>query len=132
MHGYRGEQINAPYVHPTRIALDGLPLHSYNPHRRIPGLNPHSMGRWRHVPSLLLLFEHFILTPFVSSLVTTKMTSPVVQVCRIEYFSAAHRLHSVHLEEEENKRVYGKCNHLNGHGHNYKGKHRDLFRMRLL
>lgn len=34
-------------------------------------------------------------------------------------FSAAHRLHSAHLSEEENKAVFGKCNNLHGHGHNY-------------
>ena len=34
-------------------------------------------------------------------------------------FAAAHRLHSDHLSEEENWRVYGKCNNPNGHGHNY-------------
>ncbi|KAI3365396.1 hypothetical protein L3Q82_010479 [Scortum barcoo] len=30
-------------------------------------------------------------------------------------------LSSIHLSDEENKRVYGKCNNPNGHGHNYKG-----------
>jgi 6-pyruvoyltetrahydropterin/6-carboxytetrahydropterin synthase len=34
-------------------------------------------------------------------------------------FSAAHRLHSGALTDEENRRVFGKCNHPNGHGHNY-------------
>ncbi|CAH1969443.1 unnamed protein product [Acanthoscelides obtectus] len=34
-------------------------------------------------------------------------------------FSACHRLHSPHLNDEENKKVYGKCNHIHGHGHNY-------------
>lgn len=34
-------------------------------------------------------------------------------------FSACHRLHSPHLSDEENKNVFGKCNHINGHGHNY-------------
>jgi 6-pyruvoyltetrahydropterin/6-carboxytetrahydropterin synthase len=34
-------------------------------------------------------------------------------------FSAAHRLHSGRLGAEENRRVFGKCNHPNGHGHNY-------------
>ncbi len=34
-------------------------------------------------------------------------------------FSASHRLHSEQLGEEENKRVYGKCNNPYGHGHNY-------------
>ncbi|XP_042338403.1 6-pyruvoyl tetrahydrobiopterin synthase-like isoform X2 [Plectropomus leopardus] len=40
-------------------------------------------------------------------------------ITRIQSFSACHRLHSIHLSDEENKRVYGKCNNPNGHGHNY-------------
>ncbi|EDV27034.1 6-pyruvoyl tetrahydrobiopterin synthase [Trichoplax sp. H2] len=39
---------------------------------------------------------------------------------RIESFSAAHRLHSPFFTDEENRALYGKCNHENGHGHNYK------------
>src|SRR5258708_1483751 len=34
-------------------------------------------------------------------------------------FAASHRLHSVQLGEEENQRIYGKCNNPYGHGHNY-------------
>jgi len=34
-------------------------------------------------------------------------------------FSASHRLHSESMTEEENRRVYGKCNNPFGHGHNY-------------
>jgi 6-pyruvoyltetrahydropterin/6-carboxytetrahydropterin synthase len=34
-------------------------------------------------------------------------------------FAALHRLHSEKLSEEENCRVYGKCNNPYGHGHNY-------------
>ncbi len=34
-------------------------------------------------------------------------------------FSAAHRLHNHRLADEENRRLYGKCNNPYGHGHNY-------------
>jgi 6-pyruvoyltetrahydropterin/6-carboxytetrahydropterin synthase len=34
-------------------------------------------------------------------------------------FAASHRLHSSELSDEENCRVYGKCNNPYGHGHNY-------------
>jgi 6-pyruvoyltetrahydropterin/6-carboxytetrahydropterin synthase len=34
-------------------------------------------------------------------------------------FAASHRLHSPDLREEENDRIYGKCNNPFGHGHNY-------------
>lgn len=35
-------------------------------------------------------------------------------------FSSCHRLHNIKLSNEENEKVFGKCNNLNGHGHNYK------------
>ena len=34
-------------------------------------------------------------------------------------FAASHRLHTEKLSEEENFRVFGKCNNPYGHGHNY-------------
>lgn len=38
---------------------------------------------------------------------------------RTYVFSAGHRLHSPALSDEENRRVFGKCNNPTGHGHNY-------------
>jgi len=35
------------------------------------------------------------------------------------HFVASHRLHNPDLSEEENGRLYGKCNNPYGHGHNY-------------
>jgi 6-pyruvoyltetrahydropterin/6-carboxytetrahydropterin synthase len=45
----------------------------------------------------------------------TQMT----QLTRKYDFSAAHRLHSPSLSDEQNVEVFGKCNHPNFHGHNY-------------
>jgi 6-pyruvoyltetrahydropterin/6-carboxytetrahydropterin synthase len=42
-----------------------------------------------------------------------------VELGRRYRFAASHRLHSEQLSEEENWRVYGKCNNPYGHGHNY-------------
>lgn len=42
-----------------------------------------------------------------------------VELGRCYHFSASHRLHSPQLSEEENCRIYGKCNNPHGHGHNY-------------
>lgn len=42
-----------------------------------------------------------------------------VQITRRAHFCAAHRLHSPHFSDEENRRIYGKCNNPFGHGHNY-------------
>jgi 6-pyruvoyltetrahydropterin/6-carboxytetrahydropterin synthase len=42
-----------------------------------------------------------------------------IELGRRYRFAASHRLHSDQLSEEENSRVYGKCNNPYGHGHNY-------------
>jgi 6-pyruvoyltetrahydropterin/6-carboxytetrahydropterin synthase len=43
----------------------------------------------------------------------------VFRVTRRYRFAASHRLHAPQLSEEENRRLYGKCNNPYGHGHNY-------------
>lgn len=45
--------------------------------------------------------------------------SPMVTITRIYEFAASHRLHVPSLSAEENVRLFGKCNHVHGHGHNY-------------
>jgi len=42
-----------------------------------------------------------------------------IELGRRYRFAASHRLHSEKLSEQENSRVYGKCNNPYGHGHNY-------------
>lgn len=42
-----------------------------------------------------------------------------LELSRRYHFSASHRLYSAHLSEEENCRIFGKCNNPYGHGHNY-------------
>ena len=42
-----------------------------------------------------------------------------VAVYRKEHFNAAHRLHNPGWDDEMNRRVFGKCNNPNYHGHNY-------------
>ena len=44
---------------------------------------------------------------------------PEVTVTRRLQFNAAHRVHNPQLSDEENARLFGKCNNPNGHGHNY-------------
>lgn len=43
----------------------------------------------------------------------------MVTLTRTYEFAAAHRLHSACLTEAENRDLFGKCNNLHGHGHNY-------------
>ncbi|NXX47067.1 PTPS synthase, partial [Tricholaema leucomelas] len=53
------------------------------------------------------------------------MAPPAARLARVSRtvtFSACHRLHSKSLSDEENLKLFGKCNNPNGHGHNYKGK----------
>ena len=45
--------------------------------------------------------------------------SKKVAVFRKEHFNAAHRLFNPDWSDEENQRVFGKCNNPNFHGHNY-------------
>ena len=45
---------------------------------------------------------------------------PVVTATRVLRFNAAHRIHNPELSDDENRRIFGKCNNPNGHGHNYR------------
>jgi 6-pyruvoyltetrahydropterin/6-carboxytetrahydropterin synthase len=49
---------------------------------------------------------------------TTKK-APLVYLTRRETFSAAHRLWSDELSEQENRDLFGPCAYDHGHGHNY-------------
>ena len=44
---------------------------------------------------------------------------PEVTVTRRMHFNAAHRVHNPELSDEENERLFGRCNNPNWHGHNY-------------
>jgi 6-pyruvoyltetrahydropterin/6-carboxytetrahydropterin synthase len=43
----------------------------------------------------------------------------MIRVTRKVEFSAAHFYHNPKFSEEENRRVFGKCANVHGHGHNY-------------
>ena len=43
----------------------------------------------------------------------------MLTVTRRAQFSAAHRLFNPAFSDEENERIFDKCNNVNGHGHNY-------------
>ncbi|MDZ7717307.1 MAG: 6-carboxytetrahydropterin synthase [Balneolaceae bacterium] len=47
------------------------------------------------------------------------MGKDLVHVTRKAHFNASHRLHNPNKSDEWNKRVFGKCNNPNWHGHNY-------------
>lgn len=43
----------------------------------------------------------------------------MVYLTRKAEFSASHHYHNPEFSAEENRRIFGKCNNPNGHGHNY-------------
>ena len=43
----------------------------------------------------------------------------MVYLTRKAEFSASHYYHNPEFSVEENRRIFGKCNNPNGHGHNY-------------
>src|SRR6478672_8653549 len=43
----------------------------------------------------------------------------MMRLTRKYRFSASHRLHSERFTDDENDRIYGKCNNPFGHGHDY-------------
>jgi 6-pyruvoyltetrahydropterin/6-carboxytetrahydropterin synthase len=57
-------------------------------------------------------------TPFLRYAVVREEPE-MVQLTQQFEFAAAHRLHCPQLGDEENRRIFGKCNNPHGHGHNY-------------
>lgn len=47
------------------------------------------------------------------------MQNHLVYVTRRVHFNAAHRMHNPRWDDARNAEVFGKCNHVNWHGHNY-------------
>ena len=57
-------------------------------------------------------------TPFLRYAAEREDPAMVLLTQQFE-FSAAHRLHCPQLSDDQNREIFGKCNNLNGHGHNY-------------
>ena len=49
----------------------------------------------------------------------SKANQTVAHLSRRYRFAASHKLYTPELTLEENRRVFGKCANVNGHGHNY-------------
>lgn len=58
------------------------------------------------------------LNPFLS-LSLFAQEHPMIRLSQKFEFCASHRLHNPALSDEENRRLFGKCNNPHGHGHNY-------------
>lgn len=51
--------------------------------------------------------------------VERKEGKDAVLLTRVFHFCASHRLHEPGLSDEENRKIFGRCNNPGGHGHNY-------------
>jgi 6-pyruvoyltetrahydropterin/6-carboxytetrahydropterin synthase len=60
----------------------------------------------------------FFVSPYARFFVSSGV-GDMVGLTRSFEFSAAHRLGCPDLSDEENRRLFGKCSHPGGHGHNY-------------
>jgi 6-pyruvoyltetrahydropterin/6-carboxytetrahydropterin synthase len=69
-------------------------------------------------PPLLLQELKLNLSPFLS-ISARASERPMIRLSQKFEFSATHRLHNPRATEEENRRIFGKCNNSHGHGHNY-------------
>lgn len=58
------------------------------------------------------------LSPYYSVEMETRNMSKALIRQRFD-FAASHRLHAPSLSDQQNRELFGKCNHANGHGHNY-------------
>lgn len=65
-----------------------------------------------------LVALELLVTPFLRYTVRKEHPEMVYLTQQFE-FSAAHRLHCPDLDDEANRRTFGKCNNPSGHGHNY-------------
>jgi 6-pyruvoyltetrahydropterin/6-carboxytetrahydropterin synthase len=43
----------------------------------------------------------------------------MIYLTRSAGFCASHRYHNPELSDEQNRKIFGKCNYIHGHGHNY-------------
>lgn len=70
-------------------------------------------------PEARLAELRFALTPTYS--VAIEAHDMTKAILRQQFdFAASHRLNAPELSADENRRIFGRCNNPNGHGHNYR------------
>ncbi len=73
-------------------------------------------SRWTSEPEIIGL--ELAVSPFQKYWIQSENEAMICLTQQFE-FSAAHRLHCNELSDEENRKLFGKCNNPEGHGHNY-------------
>lgn len=74
-------------------------------------------GRLTNIPVAKLTRLDLYETPTLCT--SLDIQSNMLTLTRTYEFAASHRLHSDALSDAENVEIFGKCNHIHGHGHNY-------------
>jgi 6-pyruvoyltetrahydropterin/6-carboxytetrahydropterin synthase len=69
-------------------------------------------------PGVSLMRLQLHLTPFLS-ITWNSSENDMIRIAQKFEFCASHRLHNPSLSDEENRKIFGKCNNPRGHGHNY-------------
>lgn len=82
----------------------------------LPGALHHALGgSW---PGASLERLRIGVSPF-TAFACVAAELPMIRLSHRFEFSAAHRLHCDRMNDDENRRAFGKCNNPHGHGHNY-------------
>lgn len=76
--------------------------------------------RWRLTPFASVEVTMPAATPKTTESETTDSIAGTALLRQRFDFAAAHRLHVASLSDDENRRLFGKCNNPRGHGHNYR------------
>jgi 6-pyruvoyltetrahydropterin/6-carboxytetrahydropterin synthase len=76
----------------------------------------HCQLRWQS--NIPIVEQSLALTPQLKFTIRSE-NEQMIELTQQFEFSAAHRLHCNDLTDEENRKLFGKCNNPEGHGHNY-------------
>jgi len=111
-------EVNANYDH--KHLNRQHPVFSINPHLQ-PTCENIAIDIWQRLePSLPERLLHRVrLYESSTSFADYYGEYQMVYHTKVYEFSAAHRLHSQVLTDEQNQDIFGKCNNPAGHGHNY-------------
>ena len=76
-------------------------------------------SEWSHDSRIVSV--SLALSPYLSYSIVPEdgMNHTAIELTQQFEFSAAHRLHCADLSDDENQKLFGKCNNPEGHGHNY-------------
>jgi len=86
----------------------------------LPALNKELAGSIASVRWHLSPYHSIEMSP-PSSSKTENIPTDTVALLRHQFeFAAAHRLHIPSISDEANRELFGKCNNVRGHGHNYR------------